>query len=137
MVVFERIPEATRRPRDGPPISPWPGWELLLDAIGPGAGVLEDSLGRGSKPRPGRDRRRWREVYDVREVRRDFPILDRRVGETKLVYLHNANIHRGVHRLAEEATALYEGSRERVARFLGAPDVRGLIFTRGTTESIN
>src|SRR5919112_1464252 len=50
---------------------------------------------------------------------------------------HNANIHRGVHRLAEEATALYEGSRQRVARFLGAPDVRGLIFTRGTTESIN
>ena len=98
-------------------------------------------------------------MYDTREVRRDFPILDRRVGELKLVYLdnaatsqkprqvldtlneyyeeHNANIHRGVHRLAEEATALYEGSRERVARFLGAPDVRGLIFTRGTTESIN
>ncbi len=98
-------------------------------------------------------------MYDTREVRRDFPILDRRVGEMKLVYLdnaatsqkprqvldtlneyyeeHNANIHRGVHSLAEEATALYEGSRERVARFLGAPDVRGLIFTRGTTESIN
>ena len=98
-------------------------------------------------------------MYDIRKVRRDFPILDRRVGESKLVYLdnaatsqkprqvldtlndyyeeHNANIHRGVHRLAEEATALYEGSRERVARFLGAPDVGGLIFTRGTTESIN
>ena len=98
-------------------------------------------------------------MYDIGNVRRDFPILDRRVGESKLVYLdnaatsqkprqvldtlndyyeeHNANIHRGVHRLAEEATALYEGSRERVARFLGAPDVRGLIFTRGTTESIN
>ena len=81
-------------------------------------------------------------MYDIRKVRRDFPILDRRVGESKLVYLdnaatsqkprqvldtlndyyeeHNANIHRGVHRLAEEATALYEGSRERVARFLGA-----------------
>jgi cysteine desulfurase/selenocysteine lyase len=98
-------------------------------------------------------------VYDAREVRRDFPILDRRVGEKKLVYLdsaatsqkprpvldtlteyyeeHNANIHRGVHSLAEEATALYEESREKVARFLGAADVRGLIFTRGTTESIN
>ena len=80
-------------------------------------------------------------MYDTGEVRKDFPILDRRVGETKLVYLdnaatsqkprqvldalneyyeeHNANIHRGVHRLAEEATALYEGSREKVARFLG------------------
>src|SRR5687767_13721307 len=116
-------------------------------------------LGRGSKPRPVRDRRRYREVYDIGKVRRDFPILDRRVGEMKLAYLdnaatsqkprqvldtlndyyeeHNANIHRGVHRLAEEATALYEGSRERVARFLGASDIRGLIFTRGTTESIN
>ena len=50
---------------------------------------------------------------------------------------HNANIHRGVHRLAEEATALYEGSRERVAGFLGARTIRGLIFTRGTTGSIN
>src|ERR687890_346295 len=95
-------------------------------------------------------------MYDTREVRKDFPILDRRVGETELVYLdnaatsqkprqvldtlneyyeeHNANIHRGVHRLAEEATALYEGSRQRVARFLGAPDVRGLIFIRGRED---
>ena len=52
MVVFERIPEATWRLRDGSPISPWPGWEPLLDAIGPGAGALEASLGRGSEPRP-------------------------------------------------------------------------------------
>jgi hypothetical protein len=49
--VFERIPEATRRLRDGSPISPWPGWELLLDAIGPGAAALEDSLGRGARSR--------------------------------------------------------------------------------------
>ena len=98
-------------------------------------------------------------MYNVQEIRHDFPILKRRVGEKKLVYLdnaatsqkprrviealtehyeqHNANIQRGVHRLAEEATAAYEGSREKVARFLGAPDSRGLIFTRGTTESIN
>ena len=47
--MFERIPEATRRLRDGTPISPWPGWELLLEAIGPGAGVLENSLGRGAE----------------------------------------------------------------------------------------
>ena len=46
LVVFESIPEATRRLGDGSPISPWPGWELLLDAIGSGAGVLEDSLAR-------------------------------------------------------------------------------------------
>jgi cysteine desulfurase/selenocysteine lyase len=50
---------------------------------------------------------------------------------------HNANIHRGVHRLAEEATAAYEEARRKVARFLHAPDVTGLVFTRGTTEAIN
>jgi cysteine desulfurase/selenocysteine lyase len=98
-------------------------------------------------------------MYDVEEIRRDFPILERRINGKKLVYLdsaatsqkprqvldalseyyeeHNANIHRGVHRLAEEATAAYEGARGKVARFLGAPDTTGLIFTRGTTESIN
>ncbi len=98
-------------------------------------------------------------MYGVEEIRRDFPILKRKVGENKLVYLdnaatsqkprqvldalaeyyeeHNANIHRGVHRLAEEATASYEEARQKVARFLGAPDMGGLIFTSGTTESIN
>src|SRR5215217_5402558 len=98
-------------------------------------------------------------MYGVEEIRRDFPILDRRIDGNRLIYLdnaatsqkprqviralteyyerHNANIHRGVHRLAEEATAAYEGAREKLARFLGAPDVAGLIFTRGTTESIN
>jgi cysteine desulfurase/selenocysteine lyase len=98
-------------------------------------------------------------VYDVNEVRKDFPILERKIGGKRLIYLdnaatsqkprpvldaldeyyetHNANIHRAVHRLAEEATAAYEASREKVASFLGAPDVRSLIFTRGTTEAIN
>ncbi|HSL00936.1 MAG TPA: cysteine desulfurase [Rubrobacteraceae bacterium] len=98
-------------------------------------------------------------MYDVGEIRHDFPILEREVNGEKLVYLdnaatsqkprpvldalsryyelHNANIHRGVHRLAEEATAAYEEAREKVARFLGAPDPTSLIFTRGTTESIN
>jgi cysteine desulfurase/selenocysteine lyase len=98
-------------------------------------------------------------MYDVEEIRRDFPILDRRINGKKLVYLdsaatsqkprrvldalteyyeeHNANIHRGVHRLAAEATAAYEEARQKVARFLGAPEARALIFTRGTTESIN
>ncbi len=98
-------------------------------------------------------------MYDVDEIRREFPILDRRIGDKRLVYLdnaatsqkprrvldaltkyyerHNANIHRGVHRLAEEATAAYEESRAKVARFLGAPGTTGLVFTRGTTESIN
>ncbi|MDQ3999788.1 MAG: cysteine desulfurase [Actinomycetota bacterium] len=98
-------------------------------------------------------------MYDVEKVRKDFPILERRVGEKRLVYLdnaatsqkprrvldalgeyyevHNANIHRAVHRLAEEATAAYEEARVKVASFLGAPDVRSLVFTRGTTESTN
>ena len=98
-------------------------------------------------------------MYDVEKVRKDFPILERRFGEKRLVYLdnaatsqkprrvldvlgeyyevHNANIHRAVHRLAEEATAAYEEAREKVASFLGAPDVRSLVFTRGTTESTN
>jgi cysteine desulfurase / selenocysteine lyase len=98
-------------------------------------------------------------MYDAEEIRRDFPILERKVGDNRIVYLdsaatsqkprqviqtlteyyekHNANIHRSVHRLAEEATMAYEESREKVARFLGAPDTTGLIFTRGTTESIN
>lgn len=98
-------------------------------------------------------------MYDVEKIRCDFPILNRKVNGKPLVYLdnaatsqkpwqvldaldgyyklHNANIHRGVHRLAEEATAAYEEARGKVAGFLGAPDARSLIFTRGTTESIN
>ena len=98
-------------------------------------------------------------MYDVEKVRREFPILGRKVDGKDLVYLdnaatsqkprrvlealneyyeeHNANIHRGVHRLSEEATSAYEGSRRKVARFLGAPEETGLVFTRGTTESIN
>jgi cysteine desulfurase/selenocysteine lyase len=98
-------------------------------------------------------------VYDVEEIRRDFPILGREVNGRRLVYLdnaatsqkprrvldalmeyyeeHNANIHRGVHRLAEEATASYEEARQKIARFLGTPDTTGLVFTRGTTEAIN
>jgi len=97
--------------------------------------------------------------YDVAAVRREFPILGQRTNGRPLVYLDsaatsqkpqavidavsrfyatgNANIHRGVYRLSEAATAQFEGARERVARFLNAPDARTIIFTRGTTESIN
>jgi cysteine desulfurase/selenocysteine lyase len=96
---------------------------------------------------------------DVEKVRADFPILQRRVHGKPLVYLdtaasaqrpravieateqfytrHNANIHRGVHLLSQEATDLYEGARDRVAAFLGAPSRDELVFTRGTTEAIN
>lgn len=99
-------------------------------------------------------------LLDVNLVRKDFPILDREVKPgIKLVYLDstatsqkpvsviesmdhyyrwtNANIHRGVHTLAEEATAEYESARQRIARFIGAKSARELIFTRNTTESIN
>ena len=92
------------------------------------------------------------------DVRADFPILKRETAGKRLVYLdssstsqkpeqvlaalddfyrnHNANIHRGVYPLAQEADALFEGARERVAAFAGAP-VRSTIFTRNVTEAIN
>ena len=97
--------------------------------------------------------------FDVAEVRRDFPILDRQVHGKPLVYLdtaassqrprsvieatdafyreHNANVHRGVHTLSQEATDLYEGARKTLARYINAESEREIIFTRGTTESIN
>lgn len=97
---------------------------------------------------------------NVERIRADFPILSRTLqGDKPLVYLDstataqkplsviqamdnyyrqtNANIHRGVHTLAEEATAEYEGARERIAAFIGARSAREVIFTRNTTESIN
>jgi cysteine desulfurase / selenocysteine lyase len=97
--------------------------------------------------------------YDVEKIRQDFPILKRLIRGKPLVYLdnaastqkpsavieavrdcyerHYANIHRGVHTLSEEATAMFEAAREELARFIGAPDPACVIFTRGTTESIN
>lgn len=91
--------------------------------------------------------------------RNDFPILSRKVNGRPLIYLDNtastqtpsavvedirriyytekANVHRGVHCLSQEATAAMENSRERVRRFIGADSVEEIIFTRGTTESIN
>ena len=97
---------------------------------------------------------------DVTSIRRDFPILAREVHDgTPLVYLDNAatsqtpvqviaeitryyrdsnaNIHRGVHTLSQEATALYEGAREKVAAFINAPSPEEVIFTRNTSESLN
>ena len=98
-------------------------------------------------------------MLDVDAIRRDFPILEREFQGKPLVYLdsaatsqkpnavidaeaefyrhHNANAHRGIYTLGEEATEAYEGARERIARFFGATDPARLIFTRGTTESIN
>ena len=96
---------------------------------------------------------------DVQRWRRDFPILGKRIGGKPLVYLdnaattqkprvvidamlkyyseQNANIHRAVHTLSQEATTAYEAARETVREFLNADSAAEIIFTRGTTESIN
>ena len=97
---------------------------------------------------------------DVQQIRKDFPVLSREIKPgIPLIYLDsaatsqkpksvieamsnyyeysNANIHRGIHALAEEATLAYENARERIADFIHAPSAEQLIFTRNTTESIN
>lgn len=96
---------------------------------------------------------------DVEILRRDFPILDQIVNDEPLVYLDNAattqkptqileaiaayyekdnaNVHRGVHTLAERATAAYEAARERVCSFIHAASTKEVLFTRGTTTSLN
>lgn len=98
-------------------------------------------------------------VFDVLEIRKDFPILNQTIHGKPLVYFDNAattqkpqsviqaiseyyqefnaNIHRGIHTLAEKATAEYEGTREMVRKFINASSTDEIIFTRGTTESIN
>jgi cysteine desulfurase/selenocysteine lyase len=98
-------------------------------------------------------------AFDVAQVRRDFPILGRTVHGRPLTYLDNAatsqkpqaviqalvdyyaqgnaNVHRGVHLLSEEATQAFERAREVVARFLNVPTSRGCVFVRGATEGIN
>jgi cysteine desulfurase/selenocysteine lyase len=98
-------------------------------------------------------------MFDVNEVRADFPILERQVHGKPLVYLdnaatsqkpeaviesmseyyrhYNANIHRGVHTLAEEATAAYENARRKVGRFINARRPSEVVFVRNTTEAIN
>lgn len=98
-------------------------------------------------------------MYDVEKIRADFPILQREVYGRPLIYLDNsattqkphqvvdalvneyysvnANVHRGVHFLSQQATELHEASRETVRRFLNARSASEIVFTRGTTESIN
>lgn len=98
-------------------------------------------------------------MLDVNKIRADFPILTRPVHGRPLVYLdnaatsqkpevviramddyyrrYNANVHRGVHTLAEEATAAYEGARRTVGRFINASSPREVVFVRNTTEAIN
>jgi cysteine desulfurase / selenocysteine lyase len=98
-------------------------------------------------------------IFDVEAARRHFPILTRMIHGKPLVYLdngasaqraqsvidavddyerhHHANIHRGVHTLSQEATAMYEGARDRLQRFINARSRNEIIFVRGTTEAIN
>ena len=98
-------------------------------------------------------------MMDVNEIRRQFPVLDQQVYGKPLVYLDNAattqkplcviererdyylhencNIHRGVHYLSQMATEAYEHARQTVARFINAKEAHEIVFTRGTTESLN
>lgn len=98
-------------------------------------------------------------AFDVRQIRREFPVLDQEVNGKPLAYLDNAatsqkpnavldaveryyrldnaNVHRGIHELSRRATLAYEGARERIARWIGAREPAEVIWTRGTTESIN
>lgn len=100
-----------------------------------------------------------KEMYDINEIRKEFPILQRQIYGKPLIYLDNAattqkplcvidaiteaytnvnaNVHRGVHFLSQKATEQYEEARETVRRFINARHSHEVIFTRGTTESIN
>src|SRR5262245_1787599 len=108
-------------------------------------------LTRGERTSPG--------PFDVQRLRQDFPILLQRVHGKPLVYLDNAatsqkpravietlrhyyesdnaNVHRAVHELSERATEAYEEARTKVYKFIGSTCLREIVFTRGTTESIN
>lgn len=98
-------------------------------------------------------------MYDVQKIREEFPILQREVYGKPLVYLDNAattqkplcvldamreeylnvnaNVHRGVHYLSQQATDLHEAAREKVRQFINAAKIEEIVFTRGTTEAIN
>src|SRR3989304_4262734 len=132
-------------------------------ARGPGAAGPPGArpLGRMATVRsPGRRAAAGRRTgWDLKRIRRDFPVLARTVNGKRLVYLdnaataqkphpvldaltrfyteYNANIHRAVYTLSEEATAAYEGTRANVQGFLGAAERQEIVFVRGTTEAIN
>jgi cysteine desulfurase / selenocysteine lyase len=117
------------------------------DVVAGEAGLLEREPGRQAP------------TFRVQDIRRDFPILETKVRGRPLIYLDNAatsqkprsvieaisrfygsgnaNIHRGVYALSEQATVAYDEARSRVARFLGASSPSEIVFTRGTTEAIN
>ncbi len=98
-------------------------------------------------------------MFDIKQIRKDFPILTRKIHGKPLTYLdnaatsqkprqvlaamneyyeqHNANVHRGIHTLGDESTRIYEEARQKVAEFIGAADKNELVFVRNTTEGIN
>ena len=98
-------------------------------------------------------------TFNVYEIRKQFPVLDQSVNGKPLIYFdnaatsqkpnsvidslkgyyegYNANIHRGIHTLAEKATEAYENTRKAVAQMINAAEAEEIIFTRGTTEGIN
>ncbi|RLD34449.1 MAG: cysteine desulfurase CsdA, partial [Bacteroidetes bacterium] len=98
-------------------------------------------------------------AFDIHKIRSEFPILKRKVYDKPLVYFDNAattqkpqavidrisdyyanencNIHRGVHLLSQEATTAFEETRDQIVAFINAPKREEVIFTKGTTESIN
>jgi len=98
-------------------------------------------------------------MFNPYEIRKDFPILDREINGYKLIYFdnaatsqkprqvidamkefyekHNANIHRGVHTLSQEASELYENTHKEVANFINADGMEEIVFVKNTTEAIN
>ena len=98
-------------------------------------------------------------LFDINAIRADFPILTREINGNPLIYLDNAasaqkpiavmdamrnqmeqsfaNVHRGLHSMANETTEAFEGAREKVARFLGAPSSDNIVFTKGASEALN
>src|SRR3989338_1214436 len=98
-------------------------------------------------------------AFDVAKIRKDFPILNKKVNGKRLVYLdnaattqkprqvieamdeyyreHNANVHRAIHKLSEEATGLYEKAHKDAARFINAPGMEEVVFTKNATEALN
>ena len=114
---------------------------------------------RSSEEAVADSRAKKESMYDVEEIRKQFPILQREVYGKPLVYLDNgattqkplcvlnamqeeylnvnANVHRGVHYLSQQATELHEGARETVRRFINARSTSEIVFTRGTTEALN
>ena len=108
---------------------------------------------------PAKNIRQQERVFDVEAIRRDFPILQQQVNGHPLVYLdnaatsqkpnavidaisdyyrgYNANVHRGIHTLAEKATAAIENARQSLAGFINSPAPEQVLWTRGTTEAIN